>query len=334
VSAPNYVRRFARVTRAMPILAMHPAGMRLDDLATQLRTSEEELRDEIRAYYVADVTAEQMRGGYREPLIEFAARPAGDDDEWDDYPDPADAAYVRLRDLRPVSDVGTKFLSLGELAAVSRAGYDVLAAEPENTVLEAALDKLGASVLDGFDAGGPRWLGDKARKVRQAVREQRRVRIDYARAWQPGVVERLIEPYRVVHTRRGWEVDASVPGEGGKLRTFLVSGIQDLDILSETFTRPSDVDDRIEANRREAEVDVVVPHGARWAVELYAESAELVVEEEKSVTLRARLLPPIERRLGLLLIAAGGDAAVVGPSELADAGRQVAAELLEHHASR
>lgn len=333
MTKPRYVSRFTRVTRAIPILAMHPGGLRLSELAAQLATSEEELREEIRAYYVADPPIDLV-GGYREPVIEFVSGPSGGDEHLgeEELPDPASAAYVRLRDLRTGLDVGVKFLSLGELAVVSRAGHDLLAREPDNTVLEAALDKLENSILDGVDRGGPRWLGATARRLRQAVREQRRVTFVYSRAWLPGVVERVIEPYQVVHTRRGWEVDGGVVGsEDDGVRTYLVSGIRELDVLKETFERPPDVLERIEANRQLEAVDVVVPQHARWAVELYAESAELIAEDEDSVKLRAHLLPPVEQRLGLLLIAAGAEAFVVEPAQLGDAGRDVARTLLEHH---
>jgi hypothetical protein len=334
MTTPKYVTRLARVARAIPILAMHPTGMRLTDLARQLRTTEEELRQEIRRYYVADPPMDLV-GGYREPLIEFAAGPLNEIGEGaDDYPDPASAAYVRLRDLRSGLDVGVKFMSLGELAVVSRIGHTVLADEPENTVLEAALDKLGTSVLDGFDRGGPRWLGDQAHRLRRAVRESHRVRIVYARTWLPGVVERVIEPYQVVHTRRGWEVDAAAAGRDGRARTYLVSGIRELDVVDETFEPPANVSELIDANRQLRDVDVVVPQNARWAVELYAESAKLIAEDDTSVKLRAQLLPPVEQRLGLLLLAAGADAFVVEPSDLIDAGRTVARTLLEHHKER
>ena len=328
MTPPKYVTRFARVARAIPVLALHPAGMRLSDLAAQLRTSEDELREEIRAYYTADVPP-GLSGAYREPVIEFAAGPASSDNE-EELPDPGSAAYVRLRDLRTGVDVGAKFLSLGELTVVSRGGHDLLAEESDNDVLESALTKLDDSVLDGFDRGGPRWLGDQARKLRQAARDGKRVRIVYARAWHPGVVERVIEPYQVVHTRRGWEVDAAVAGEGA-VRTYLVSGIRTLDVLDETFTRPDDAAERVADNRRLQPVEVVVPQNARWAVELYAESAELLAEDEDSVKLRAQLLRPVEQRLGLLLIAAGPDAFVVSPPELTDAARELARDLLEHH---
>jgi proteasome accessory factor C len=72
MTTPQYVTRFARVARAIPILALHPAGMRLSELAAQLGTTEDELREEIRAYYQADVPP-GLSGAYREPMIEFGA---------------------------------------------------------------------------------------------------------------------------------------------------------------------------------------------------------------------------------------------------------------------
>lgn len=332
MNTPKYVERFARVARAIPVLALHPAGMRLSDLAQQLNTSESDLRAEIKAYYVAD-PPHDLVGGYWEPVIEFASDPSVRPEE-EEYPDVDTAAFVRLRDMRFGPNVGVKFLTVGALAVASRTGHELLAREPENTVLEEALDAMTGTVLDGFDRGGPRWLGDMARQVRDAIRARHRIRIRYARAWRPGVVQRIVEPYQVTHTRRGWEVDGAVvtddPGSI-EVRTFLVSGIRELDVLDETFERPADAAERIRANRRLQPVDVVVPHGARWAVDLYAESAEVLSEDEQSVRLRAQLLPPVERRLGLLLLAAGRDAVVVNPGELADAGRDVARELLEHH---
>jgi proteasome accessory factor C len=167
--------------------------------------------------------------------------------------------------------------------------------------------------------------------MRSAIDERRRVRIRYARKWEPGVVEHVIEPYRLVHTHRGWEVDAGVVGRDEYAPTFLLSGIRELDVLDETFERPADVDERIERNRREVAVTFVVPQGARWVVERHAESAEVLEEDEESVKLRANVLPPVQRRVGLVLLIAGPDAFVTEPAELRDAGRDLARELLTHH---
>jgi hypothetical protein len=78
-------------------------------------------------------------------------------------------------------------------------------------------------------------------------------------------------------------------------------------------------------------VVIVSPQSARWAVDRFAERVEVVQEDEDSVKLRAEMLPPVSRRVGLLLITAGPDAYVMEPAGLRGAGAAVAAELLEHH---
>jgi predicted DNA-binding transcriptional regulator YafY len=157
------------------------------------------------------------------------------------------------------------------------------------------------------------------------------VHIRYARKWTPGVVEHVIKPYRLVHTHRGWEVDAGVAGRDEYVPTFLLSGIRELAVLDETFERPMDVDEQIERNRREVAVTFVVPQGARWAVERHAESAEVLEEDEESVRLRANVLRPVQHRVGLVLLDASPDAFVTEPADLRNAGRDLARELLAHH---
>jgi predicted DNA-binding transcriptional regulator YafY len=331
MTAPVYVRRFQRVTRTIDVLSHYPDGRRLADLAAELDTSEGVLREEILAYYAADATVDELGGGYREPVIEFVADPdlvdGGDDDV-----DPADAPYLRLRDMRPAAEVGTQFLSLGQLAQVSRAGHDLLTLDPDNTVLAEAVEALETTILAGLDPDRDGWLATTAQQIRSAIGGQRRVRIRYARTWTPGVVEHEIEPYRLVHTRRGWEVDAGVVGRHEYVPTFLLSGIREIDILEETFQRPADVDERIEHNRREVAVTFVVPQDARWIVERHAESAEVLDEDEESVKLLANVLPPVQRRVGLVLLIAGPDAFVTEPEDLRDTGSDLARELLAHHA--
>jgi hypothetical protein len=65
-------------------------------------------------------------------------------------------------------------------------------------------------------------------------------------------------------------------------------------------------------------------------VERHAESAEVFDEDEESVKLRASVLPPVSRRVGLVLFIVGPDAFVTEPANLRDAGRAMARELLAH----
>lgn len=323
---PLYVSRFVRVTHVIEILSHYPDGMSLADIASDLDTDVAEVRAEIRAYYAADVGIDQLAGGFHEPVIEFVEAPGGE------HSDPATADYVRLRDLRPAG-VGTKFMSLGELAQVSRVGHYRSTLESDNHALAEGLDILDHSILSGVDTTASPWLANIARSLRQAAEARQLVRILYARTWKPGIVERVIAPYRITHTRRGWEVDAGVAGSND-VRTYLVSGIQRLETLDETFEVPDRVDDLVEANRRLQSVVLIVPHRARWTVEAYAEAVDVLDEDEESLKLRADVLPPADTRIGLLLTSAGPDAFVLEPRELRDAGRNFARTLMQYHRRR
>jgi proteasome accessory factor C len=146
-------------------------------------------------------------------------------------------------------------------------------------------------------------------------------------------VERVIAPYRLTHTRRGWEVDAGVEGSGD-VRTYLISGIQSLETLDDTFVKPSNIDARIEANRTVRQVRMVVSYGMAWAIEAYAESAEVVDEDEEHLSVKAEILEPAAARVGLMMLSAGDphDTFVVDPPDLLDAARDLARDLLQHHA--
>jgi predicted DNA-binding transcriptional regulator YafY len=319
--------RFALVIRVFDILADHPGGMRLDELAARLATSPDALLAEIGAYHADRAVGGALRGGYREPVIEFAA-----------YPDAREAAvdatvdgFVRLRDVRPAAEAGARLVSLGELDRTLRAVRYRLLNEPDNVALAEVLRVLAGSAVSGARAGEPASLAERARPFRRAAAQRRRVHISYAPEWKPGLVERVIEPYQVVHTRRGWEIDAGVVGKEGVVGTFLVGGVHRFDVLTEVFEPPPDVAARIERARRQRPVELIVPHAAGWAVEMYAESAHVLDQDEERIRLRAFVLPPVTARLGLLLLAAGPGAAVVAPAALADAGRTMARDLLQHH---
>jgi predicted DNA-binding transcriptional regulator YafY len=327
---PSYVQRFVRVARALAILPGYPDGIRLSELAALLDATEDEVRDEIRAYHVADVPIDQLGGGYHEPVIEFVAGPDPVADH-DDEVSPAEAPYVRLRDVRPTSGVGTRLLSFGQLAAVAAAAYRLLAQEPENEVLAAALDAVTGSVLGETGPGDPPWPTGVVHRLKLAAAERRRVRIAYSMAWKAGVVERVIEPYRVVHTGRGWEVDAAVVGRAGAVATFLATGILSHQLLPERFERPPDVYRLVERHRRARPVTLAVPHAARWVIEMHTESAEPISEDENLLRVRAFVPPPVGPRLGLVLLLSGPEAFVIDPADHRDAGRELAQALLAHH---
>jgi predicted DNA-binding transcriptional regulator YafY len=330
-----YARRLAVLPRALGILELHPDGLPLADLAGELGVEPEDLREVFMAYYLADLVA---LGSLSLPIVEFV-RPGSD---WTDEDDggsddlsggraPVGPEWVRVLAPDPEHELGVDHLTAEQLGALYRAGTDLLALEPDNETLAAALEAF-ATALEPADTGGDERRGaTTAQLMHRAAEDRRRVEITYSRQWHPGTTTRTVEPYRVVRTRRGWEVDAGPPDDIAAVRTYLVSGLADVRTTDETFELPADLDDLLAANRQPETVELVVPQDSRWAVDRFAESSEVVADDEDDVALRAQLLPPVAQRLGLLLLCTSPDAFVTAPVALRDAGVDAARALLAHH---
>ncbi|NHA00255.1 WYL domain-containing protein [Nocardioides sp. W3-2-3] len=134
------------------------------------------------------------------------------------------------------------------LGHVYTAALALLDIEPDNAESADAIDVLAETMFGEGDAGeAPEpAVADWNRLLPQfqRAREQRRaVRVVYSRAWQPGVSEREIEPYHLVQTRRGWEVDAGPVGPDGSLRTYLLSNIRSVEVLERTFEVPAGLEE-------------------------------------------------------------------------------------------
>lgn len=321
-----YAKRLAALPRALAILELHPQGLPLADLAGELGVRPEDLREVVMAYYLADLVE---LGNFGQPVVEFFA-PDADDEEVD----PATAQWVRVVARDPEQELGVDHLSAEQLGRLFEAGADLLALEPENATLRSALEAFQSALWPVDGPAGTEWKATTAQQLHKAVQERRRVRISYVRQWHPGAGERVIEPYRLVRTRRGWEIDAGPADEVAAVRTFLVSGISTCEVLDETFQLPADVDELLTTQRTPVTVELVVPQDRRWAVDRYSEAVTVLADDEESVSLRAELLPPVAQRLGLLLLCCGPDAFVMTPLDLADSGADVARVLLEHHRGR
>jgi predicted DNA-binding transcriptional regulator YafY len=228
-----------------------------------------------------------------------------------------------------LAELGLEYFTADVLGPLYRAASDLSALEPDNQVLADAVARLRSTFLAGID-GGPDHGGPVAAQLRAAATARRRVRIEYWRAWRPGVTTRVIEPYRVVSTRRGFEVDAGPLDDAGDIRTFLVRGIRDAETLDDTFERPDDVETRIEASRRLTEVRLVVPRDQAWVVSRFAERST-VARADDDLEVVAHVLPPVAERVGLMMTIAGPDAFVVAPAHLQVAAADTARRLLAQH---
>ncbi len=325
-----YAQRLAALPRALGILELHPQGLPLADLARELGVEPIDLREVFMAYYLADLVE---LDSFALPVVEFFA-PGEDSDEPDDADDADEAAetqWVRVLAADPEHELGVDHLTAGQLAALYEAGVDLLALEPDNATLRGAVEAFESALEPADKPLASQWGAGTAQALHRAAEEHRQVRISYVRQWRPGASDRVIEPYRLVRTRRGWEVDAGPADEVAAVRTYLVSGIVEHEVLDATFAPPDDLDARLAENRAAERVELVVPQSSRWAVERFAESVTVLADDEESVSLQADLLPPVASRLGLLLLCCGPDAFVMAPKALTDAGEATARLLLEHH---
>ena len=318
----GYARRFARVPQALSVLLHHPQGLALSTLAAEVGVPEDELRQELIAFFRADAAAGGDTILARDVGLEFLSAD-GDDVE------PALAGVVRLDTEAPLAELGLQYVTAETLGPLYRTALDLAELEPDNVALREAIAVLESTVLAGVE-GEASYGGEVAADLRRAAGERRRVRLRYTRAWHPGVVERVVEPYRVVSTRRGFECDAGPVDERG-IRTYLVSGIVSHEVLAETFERPADVADLIATARALVDVTLVVPHDGRWAVDLLAERVAVLESDDDDACVTASVLPPVEDRVGLMLLLAGPAAFVTEPDALASSGARLARRLLDHH---
>ena len=322
-----YAQRLAALPGALGILELHPQGLPLAELARELGVEPADLREVFMAYYLADLVE---LDSFALPVVEFFA-PGEDSDEADDQDESAETQWVRVLAADPEHELGVDHLTAGQLAALYEAGVDLLALEPDNQTLRGAVEAFETALAPADKPLAAQWGADTAQALHRAAEEHRQVRIRYVRQWHPGASDRVIDPYRLVRTRRGWEVDAGPADDVAAVRTYLVSGIVAHEVLDTTFEPPADLDARLAGNRAAVTVELVVPQTARWAVERFAESVTVLDDDEESVSLRADLLPPVAPRLGLLLLCCGSEAFVMRPSTLADAGEVTARQLLDHH---
>lgn len=321
MATPGYVARIARLPRVLATLAEHADGMPLAALAEAEGINEKELRQDLLAYFTADPM--WTLGLSRPATLEFLG-PDGSEE------DPNLAEVVRV--IAETDDLGVEMLDADELALIHTAATALLDLEPEDEDLASALDVLTETMLGSpaatQDSGG---ADDLLGLLRQAVADQRRVRVEYSRAWHAGVTTRVIDPLRLVQTRRGWEVDAGPIDDDGALRTFLLSNIRSAEMLDETYEEPERRDELLAEQRLLTTVRMQLPHTARWASDMYAESVELVAEDEETFTADLALLEPVEWRVGLLSLIAGDETRVLSPVDLISAGPELARELLAHH---
>lgn len=325
----RYVQRLGRIFEALQILDLYPQGVAVTDLAELLGCSTEEVLAELSALNAGSELGPERAGGFVLFLGPGWDEAAPDLDVDELFVSADDAEAVRLYGPDPRRGIGG--LSVSELGAVWEAAEDLAQLEPGNQALARVVAELRSRWLPGVtDVWRPSMAGRYVKELSDAVSEHRRVWIRYERLWEPGVIERVIEPYELVRTHRGFEVDAGPVDDQGIIRSYVVDEMRDLQLTDEFFTPPANMTQLCREHRATTTVSVVVPRDREWTAEYLAE--EVVVEDrDADVQLRLELLEPVAARLGLIVLQAGPDAFVGSPAELADSPNELAGRLWAHH---
>lgn len=343
---PKFARRLDQTAEALQILSLHPSeGMAIAELAGLLGTSEYEIRETLdsfsRGQYLDDEPGRVM--GSR---VEFYDAPvpadqALDDDGLSDWLDehivePDAAGWVRLVPGDPDADPFSVHLGVEEIVELLMCADTLFGTEPGNDDLREAIAALRLRWFPDTAMSG-QFLSRSAALplLRQAIAEQRKVRFTYSREWKPGVGDRIVEPYALRRTYLGFELDAGPVGDNGRIRTYLLRNIWQIDLLEDRFERPDDVDALIIANRDTVRVEIFVPKMAKRTYEGLMMEWRVVTEDERrdgERLLEVELQQPFAERLAMIMFRAGPGAVVEsGPEELWDAAARRARELLVHH---
>lgn len=312
------------ITEVVALIEEYGDSLSLQSLSDALDVPVETIRRQVRLHDV-DVPIDRI-GLVPEIWIEAA--------ELDDCGDPAATSPQDIVCIGNGTDyarrvLGTERFGAAVLAPLYEAAAELSLHEPDNEVLAGATATLLRRFLPGMRPHS-RFRAETIAELSRAIGSGNQVRIRYSRAWEPGVFDRVIEPYALVRTRRGIEVDAGPIHADGSIRTYLVSRILGIETLPQQFERPEDADRIAAAHREPTIVTGRVPQDREWAIRKWADEFRVVARTDEGTRFRAALLPPVPSRAGLMQLVAGPDAHFDDP-DLRDAAATLAEDLLAHH---
>lgn len=345
----QYVAKLEQAAEALQILMVHPDGLSIDDLAGMLGLDAYDTRQNLASYHESQFLDE---AGAVSPLLLAAEFPPPSWDgvsrsDWFDEhsaPDLESAVWVALdRDLT-AKDLFSVMLDISEIVVVLTCAEHLYLQEPDNDALRRAIAALRLRWLPGMSTASQTFPSNPSLPaIRRAIVERRRLRFRYSREWEPGNSWRTVEPYELRQTHLGYELDAGPVADNGRIRTYLVRNMGDIEVLDEHFDAPPDRDRLIAANRRTIRVRVMVPKEGRRGYEALAQ--ELVIrggddEDDDDWDMVVTLQQPFEERLALFLLRAGPLAEVIEDISLLNreetrrygqAASELARSLLAHH---
>jgi proteasome accessory factor C len=245
-----------------------------------------------------------------------------------------DRVWVRFADVfsRPLRLSPNQALGLVAAgAALTAAGGDD-AGGPLASGLAKLADLLGIAPDEalGIRLGSSR--PEVLDTLRQAVRERRRLHLDYFAYGRDERTQRDIDPYRVFAADGAWYVFGLCHLAQGD-RLFRVDRIYGAELLDETFERPPGLDDNPEVfdvSPTAPRVTLDLSPAARWVVETYP--VEKMIERPDG-GVEARLAVASRAWLERLLLRLGDEVQVIDADDpsLATAGADAARRVLARY---
>jgi len=308
--------RVLRMLSIVPWIAAHD-GPRVDDVCARFGLTRSQLLDDLN-------------------VVQLVGLPPYTPDTLIEVVFEGDLVWVRFaevfaRPLRLTPDQALALVAAG--AALVDAAGDDAARSPLATGLAKLADVLGIAPSEAIAIrlGGSR--PEVLDILRQAVRERRRVHLEYYAYHRDQTTTRDVDPHRLFAAGGTWYVVGHCHRAGG-IRTFRVDRIYRLELLDTTFERPPEADAETGALDLDPDAPRVVldlAPSARWVVETYPVDETV---ERTDGSLRARLAVASRVWLERLLLRLGPDATVVDATdpELATVRETAARRVLARYA--
>jgi predicted DNA-binding transcriptional regulator YafY len=309
------LQRLERVLTLVPWLLDHP-GAHIDDVARQF-----------------DVPAEELLGDL--DLLGYCGLPGYGGGDLVEVSVVGGAVTVRMADFfrRPlrlsIREAVTLLLAARALGAVEglaeAPGLRGAAAKLER-LLSATAGEQQPQLLVDVSAVGEEHLG----ALREAVADNRVVRLTYRSASRAAVTEREVEPSALVGAGGAWYLQGYCRTARGP-RDFRLDRIRDLTVTQERFAERQVVPGPPVYRPEPADPEVVLDLGPRawWA----AEWAVVEAVEDRGDTRRVHLRTRDLEWAARLVLRLAGAARVVGPESLAERVAHLARSTRTRYAS-
>jgi predicted DNA-binding transcriptional regulator YafY len=310
--------RFARLVTLAGILihaGREGRRLRLDELSARLNVDEAELREDVSVLNLVNfgggsyVLYAEIDEGAGE--IEIDPEPYSDN-----FDKPARLLPVEAKALVAAIDLIGEHVGEGALASAREKIVQALGRDP----LEQGLQMAGGAADDS----------EVARLLSRAIAARRLVELEYYKANEDELSQRLVEPYALTNGREGWYLAAFDPARDA-MRHFRLDRIKRASPSRRSYSVRPEVAERAGAEEwlRTGEVQAsrsarvwVSPERARWARERWQ-----VVQERADGSVVVELRFAGVEWLAREVLREAGDAAVLEPEDAREAVLSALAKL-------